>query len=248
MTRFEVFKRDNFKCQYCGRPSPEVILHVDHIKPIAANGDNEISNLITSCKECNLGKGPRELSDRSAVEKQRMQLEELNERRLQLEMMIEWREGLSQLEDHKIDALTKVIQQTAKCEVTGTGKQSIQRWLKRFTLEDLLLAAEEARFYLDYEGDSITHDSRCKYFEFIPRIAAVKKRERDKPYLKDIYYIRGILRKRLSYVNDFLSIRLMEAAVEAGIDIDLIREIALTARSWNKFQYEVESLIDQEEE
>ena len=37
--RFEVFKRDNFTCQYCGRKSPDVILHVDHIDPVKNGGD-----------------------------------------------------------------------------------------------------------------------------------------------------------------------------------------------------------------
>jgi 5-methylcytosine-specific restriction endonuclease McrA len=46
--RFEVFKRDSFKCQYCGNSAPDVILHVDHIEPISKGGDNSILNLITS--------------------------------------------------------------------------------------------------------------------------------------------------------------------------------------------------------
>ena len=53
--RFEVFKRDNFKCQYCGNSAPDVILHVDHIIPVAEKGSNDLKNLITSCKQCNLG-------------------------------------------------------------------------------------------------------------------------------------------------------------------------------------------------
>jgi 5-methylcytosine-specific restriction endonuclease McrA len=32
-TRFEVFKRDDFTCQYCGRKSPDVVLEADHIVP-----------------------------------------------------------------------------------------------------------------------------------------------------------------------------------------------------------------------
>src|SRR5262249_12475071 len=29
--RFEVFRRDDFRCTYCGRKPPEVVLHVDHV-------------------------------------------------------------------------------------------------------------------------------------------------------------------------------------------------------------------------
>lgn len=54
--RFEVFKRDSFTCQYCGKQPPEVILHVDHIAPVAEGGSDDFDNLITSCQDCNLGK------------------------------------------------------------------------------------------------------------------------------------------------------------------------------------------------
>ena len=56
--RFEVFKRDNFTCQYCGRNVKEdkIKLHCDHIFPKSKGGDFVIENLITACEECNLGK------------------------------------------------------------------------------------------------------------------------------------------------------------------------------------------------
>jgi len=54
--RFNVLKRDNFTCQYCGQHAPDVKLEVDHIVPIVEGGTNEESNLITSCYACNRGK------------------------------------------------------------------------------------------------------------------------------------------------------------------------------------------------
>ena len=60
-TRFEVFKRDCFVCQYCGGHPPEVQLHVDHIIPVADGGPNSMDNFVTSCDRCNLGKGARSL-------------------------------------------------------------------------------------------------------------------------------------------------------------------------------------------
>jgi hypothetical protein len=61
--RFEVFKRDGFKCQYCGGHPPGKILEVDHIDPVVNGGSNDETNLITACFDCNRGKGARSLSD-----------------------------------------------------------------------------------------------------------------------------------------------------------------------------------------
>lgn len=61
-TRFEVFKRDGFKCMYCGAHPPGALLEVDHINPVANGGGNDMDNLITSCEACNRGKAARLLS------------------------------------------------------------------------------------------------------------------------------------------------------------------------------------------
>lgn len=60
--RFEVFKRDLFRCQYCGKTPPSVVLEVDHIHPVSKGGNNEIDNLLTACFECNRGKNKNELT------------------------------------------------------------------------------------------------------------------------------------------------------------------------------------------
>ena len=65
--RFEVFKRDDFTCQYCGRKTPEVVLEIDHIVPVSAGGDNDPLNLTTSCWECNRGKGAELLDETAPV-------------------------------------------------------------------------------------------------------------------------------------------------------------------------------------
>jgi len=56
--RFEILKRDNFTCQYCGRnpKQDKVKLQIDHIIPKSKGGNDNPSNLITACLECNQGK------------------------------------------------------------------------------------------------------------------------------------------------------------------------------------------------
>ena len=61
-TRFEVFKRDEFTCQYCGKKSPDVVLEVDHIVPQCDGGQDDVVNLRTSCWDCNRGKADQPLS------------------------------------------------------------------------------------------------------------------------------------------------------------------------------------------
>lgn len=58
--RYQVLKRDNFKCCACGASpakDPAVELHVDHIVPWSKGGETRIDNLQTLCSKCNLGKG-----------------------------------------------------------------------------------------------------------------------------------------------------------------------------------------------
>lgn len=62
-TRFDVFKRDIFTCQYCGAHPPVVVLEVDHIHPVSSGGSNEIDNLVTACFDCNRGKSDKQLTD-----------------------------------------------------------------------------------------------------------------------------------------------------------------------------------------
>ncbi len=54
--RYEVMRRDDFACVYCGVKPAKADLHVDHIMPTALGGSDDASNLATSCRDCNNGK------------------------------------------------------------------------------------------------------------------------------------------------------------------------------------------------
>lgn len=56
--RFQIFRRDKFTCQYCGRTAAKdgAKLTLDHILPRIAGGDWDSENLITACLVCNQGK------------------------------------------------------------------------------------------------------------------------------------------------------------------------------------------------
>jgi hypothetical protein len=54
--RYEVLRRDNHTCRYCGGAAPEVKLTVDHVLPTALGGKDAAENLVAACADCNAGK------------------------------------------------------------------------------------------------------------------------------------------------------------------------------------------------
>lgn len=140
--RFEIFKRDSFTCQYCGRTSPDVLLEVDHIKPLAGGGKNDILNLVTSCRDCNRGKGKTELSDNAEITKQRRQLEEMNERRSQLEMMVKWREELEAMNEKFVDLVSDHLEAVTGLEASDIGRRAIRKALYEFSVAEVIAAID----------------------------------------------------------------------------------------------------------
>ncbi len=53
VNRNRIYKRDNYKCVYCGSKNN---LTLDHVLPKSRGGKNEWANLVTSCSKCNIKK------------------------------------------------------------------------------------------------------------------------------------------------------------------------------------------------
>jgi hypothetical protein len=162
--RFEIFKRDSFKCQYCGKSAPDVILHVDHVDPTSNGGTDHPLNLITSCDVCNSGKSNILLSDTTAIDKQKKQLEELNERQQQLEMMLKWRSSLLKIDDSELRACSSAWSKIAiGWSWNKTGENSAKILIKKYGVKIVLDAIDAVSKYIQYEsndkGEKATIDS-----------------------------------------------------------------------------------------
>ncbi len=243
--RFEVFKRDSFTCQYCGKRAPDVVLHCDHVKPLAEGGSTDILNLVTACIDCNLGKGPRELSDDAALTKQLNQLALLQERREQIEMVIAWQKELEQLDELPVEHLDQRWQELTGYHWTDFGKSKVRQLVKKYGLELVLQSLKTSTDqYLERdENGKLSQESVEKAFDYIGRIANVERREQKRPGTRKMLYIRGILRNRLSYCNEWKAMELMEQAVQCGVDLDDVEQVAKRASSWAQFRNTIEDWI-----
>ncbi len=62
--RWQVFKRDSWKCVACGKAANDnIILHIDHIVPRSKGGKDELNNYQTLCEICNIGKSNKDDTD-----------------------------------------------------------------------------------------------------------------------------------------------------------------------------------------
>jgi 5-methylcytosine-specific restriction endonuclease McrA len=55
LSKREIFRRDEYRCQYCGRPTTHLTL--DHVLPKHRGGKYEWENLVSACPQCNRHKG-----------------------------------------------------------------------------------------------------------------------------------------------------------------------------------------------
>lgn len=243
-TRFEVFKRDSFTCQYCGQKAPDVILEVDHISPVSRGGTGDILNLITACWDCNSGKGARELSDNTVIARQREQLEALNERRDQLEMMLKWREGLASIDEQALDALqAAVVAKIPGFSVNESGRKTLRDLMRRFGIEKVLAAVDiSAERYLVRGTDgNLNTETVQQFFTKIGGVAWLNSRPQQEQELR---YVLGILRRRFSYMNERTAMQLLGQACDAGFSIESLKGIAKVHSYWSTWRDEMIALVN----
>lgn len=237
--RFEVFKRDSFTCQYCGRKAPDVLLQVDHIKPVAKGGKNDVINLITSCFDCNSGKSDRELSDDSVVEKQRKQLEQLEERRQQLEMLMQWHVGLNDLQDDQVQKYTDYFNKVNNCNVSLSdyGKKNAKKYIDKYGFKNVLEAIDVvATKYSDLEVED-----KLKKIGGILAYSSASESD------KQAMYIKGVCRNRFAYFDYKYGAQLIKSVLQ-HFQYEFVLQIAKDARNWSKWRNRMEELLNDVDE
>lgn len=225
--RFEVFKRDSFTCQYCGKKAPDVVLHIEHITPVSKGGKNTMMNLVTSCVECNLGKGARELSDSSALTVGRRQAEDLQQRREQIEMLRDWHIGLVSVKDQEfnaVDDLFKVLTGGEFC-IAESARPETEKLIKQFGLGHVLESLREG---------ATGYKDAVKALNKLGGICAC----RNDPTLKRKSYILGTFRNKVGHWDAKKVSVLVSRGIDAGGEefLSQLEAWAVTFRgTWTKF-------------
>lgn len=109
--RFEVLKRDGFRCRYCGSTAVATALHVDHVIAVANGGTDDPVNLVTSCVGCNSGKSdvPLESSQLTPADPLELAREHVEQIRAYLEAQKAVDAERQQVADYFLDRWREVV-------------------------------------------------------------------------------------------------------------------------------------------
>jgi len=155
--RFEVFKRDSFSCQYCGKKPPDVVLECDHIHPVSDGGSDDYGNLITACFDCNRGKSANVLGDSDCESVQRIQLEKIAQLTAFNQMLI----NANAESEKQLKWLLRKVRGNIGISRFGKPERStISLFSKRLDLQSIVSASEIA-WSKKHDASDV---NRWKYF------------------------------------------------------------------------------------
>ncbi len=188
--RFEILKRDRFRCRYCGAKAPDILLHIEHIEPVSKGGGNELENLVAACVECNLGKGARLLEDSTVIDKSREAISKAQEEIEQLEEMLRWRKEVSKKKALHADLMIEAIEDLIGLELNDDGKSNVLKAIDKYGFE---VCADSA---VDWVENSSARSMReLKQYSLAQYISFQIKRETVEGKKS---YLTGIVRNRTS--------------------------------------------------
>lgn len=236
--RFEVFKRDSFTCQYCGAAAPSVILNVDHVVALAKGGTSDITNLVTSCFGCNSGKSDKKLSDATVLAKKKRQLDQLQARREQLEMIAQWQIGLIDLDEHALGLACAAWRQIAPGYfLNELGQHNLKKVISRYGLAEVIESMRRSASYFVLGKDGqYTSDSVNLATSKIPAICSIRKREREDPVLAEIHHIVSSSERRMDgYYTRWKAIADMKSAIDRGATTAQLWDMSRASGAWITF-------------
>jgi DNA-binding transcriptional MerR regulator len=231
--RFEVFKRDSFTCQYCGKSAPDVVLHIDHIIPVVEGGGNDLVNLITSCVDCNQGKSRIKLSDDAAIKKQKKMLDGLQEKRNQLELMAEWKIGLNDILTQECEMLDDYLSRLTGYKTTEQYKNNtLKKLIKKHGIDNVISAVDAG-----YEGyfNEGKQEEVSKILNKLPGILYNMDLKNTNPELHQQNLVRYAMRKKYSWFSDYKAKEFIKMLREKGVGFEDIRSIFESSKTYDEF-------------
>lgn len=156
------------------------------------------------------------------------------------------------LNDETVERLADYWQKLAPgWAVSDHGKRNIKKWLQQFSVAQLTIGMDTAATtYLKFNKDQIvTKESWETAFGMILGICRVTRASESNPDIKHLYYIRGILRKRIpGYFDDAKALLFLKNSRTWDVPIEELYEIARSVKNWSGFTAAIAEAIQHRRE
>jgi transcriptional regulator with XRE-family HTH domain len=157
----------------------------------------------------------------------------------QLQTKMDAAEGLRSVLLEAVDRLCSYWEvYTPSWSVNENGRRTLHKWLRTYSLEELIHGMDVAATqYLRTDADGrITGDSWEIAFFKIQGVCRTERALKDEPDLRELYYIRGILKNKCAgYFDKPQALKNLRIARSWGISVNELNEIALQTQNWNHF-------------
>ena len=227
--RFEIFKRDNFTCQYCGRKTPDVKLELEHIIPVIKGGTNDITNLLTACEECNIGKSDNSLNDNTLIENQYKEIINQNENIRKVRKMHKLKLFCEMNNETECKIFEEDLLRIHGIKLDEGGREYIKRLVRRYGIYQIFETLNRL-YFRDLNN--------LKNLEVLAKCIQQDERQKKKPYLIDLYYIRKILINRFNiykYIVKNELYKFIEAKLIDNYEKDILISCALDCGNIDHF-------------
>lgn len=170
--RFEIMKRDGFRCRYCGATPDQSLLHVDHVIPVAGGGTNDPVNLVTACQPCNSGKAHKLLNDQIPPPKNVPTKKELKAQKEQVAAYLEAMKEAQSIRDSVVEAFAEVWE--ARIGLMSEGAMQRLRVLTetvdhKIIAEAIDVTAKSKLATAGQEFDTYQAKQQLRYFSAVVR-------------------------------------------------------------------------------
>jgi hypothetical protein len=174
--RFEVFARDEFTCQYCGKRPPAVVLECDHVFPRSKGGSDDSVNLITACEDCNRGKSARVLREFAPRPDADLAMLKLQQEALEIERFLK-----AKAERDRVVAAACRSLQADWCKYLTDKFHPTERvlvpWIERYGVEEIhksIIAASPA-----YAKNRFGYDEDRAFDKLLKYVGAILRNRSD---------------------------------------------------------------------
>ena len=166
--------------------------------------------------------------------------------------------GKEQIEIQKslLKAENEIIQQlsdfwselASNYYLNPNGIKKLRKLKSEFEINEIMEAMRIAtNTYLQFSDDEKpTQESVENAWKKVGGICRIRRLEKTQPDFSRLYYIRGILKNRLSYLNEGQAIALLKEAFGCNASIESLEHVAKTTTSWTAWRTTLEDYISQQ--